>query len=82
MLYRLHTDKKQVAFLSNPEARTEAEREELRRTVSSVLKLIILPDEEPSLATIRDAKKLAAPQTNSGSKPKRETNKSNDQNQK
>ena len=58
--------KKQVAFLSNPEAqkqaRIEADQKELQEIVSLVSKLIILPNEEPNLATIQDAEKLAAQQ--------------------
>ncbi len=55
--------KKQVALLSNPDVQQQAQQEayqkEVDEVVKQVSKFIILPEGEPNLATIQDAKALA-----------------------
>ncbi len=54
--------KRQVALLSNPQAQQEAYQKEIEGVMERVSKLIILPAGIPRLATIKDAKALAAQQ--------------------
>lgn len=49
---------KQILYLSSPEAREELSKKEIEETVAKVKKHIILPEEEPVVATIIDADSL------------------------
>ena len=54
--------KKQVALLSNPEIQKELYLEEVEETKKQVSKFIILPNEEPNLATVQNAETLVVQQ--------------------
>lgn len=54
--------KKEIAYLSDPNTRQEIDKKKADELVDKVRKLIMLPEGEPTVATIQDVEKLAETQ--------------------